>query len=71
MNGVVDRLSMVRDILEDGGIDQIHEEDWTYAIDNRKVLSALQDGKLNIITLVNAFTDISRVIYEINKAVNE
>ena len=71
MTGVVDKLSRVRDILEDDGIDQIHEEDWTYAIDNRKVLSALQDGKLNIITLVNAFTDISRVIYEINKAVNE
>lgn len=71
MNGVVDRLSTVRDILEDNGIDQIQEEDWSYAIDNRKVLFALQDGKLNIITLVNAFTDISRLIYEINKAVNE
>lgn len=71
MNGVVDRLSTVRDILEDNGIDQIHEDDWSYAIDNRKVLFALQDGKLNIITLVNAFTDISRLIYEINKAVNE
>lgn len=71
MNGVVDRLSTVRDILEDNGIDQIQEKDWSYAIDNRKVLFALQDGKLNILTLVNAFTDISRLIYEINKAVNE
>ena len=71
MTDVVDRLSTVRDILEDNGIEQIQEDDWSYAIDNRKVLFALQDGKLNIITLVNAFTDISRLIYEINKAVNE
>lgn len=71
MNGVVDRLSQVRDILEDDGIDQIPEEDWKLTMDVGKILFALQDGRLNLLTLVNAFADISNVLYEINKAVNE
>lgn len=71
MTGVVDRLSDVSEILEDTGIDQIPEEDWNLTMNTGKIIGALKDGRLNILTLVNAFADISSVLYEINKAVNE
>lgn len=68
---VVDKLRDVSEILEDTGIDQIPEDDWKLTMDDKKIISALKDGRLNILTLVNAFADISSVLYEINKAVNE
>ena len=71
MSGVVDKVSEVIDILEYNGIDKIPEEDWRLTMNNGKIIDALKDGRLNILTLVNAFADISSVIYEINKAVNE
>lgn len=71
MDGVIDRWTTVIDILEDTGIDQIPEEDWKLTMDDGKILGALNDGRLNLLTLVNAFADISSVLYEINKAVNE
>lgn len=71
MTGVVDKLRDVSEILEDTGIDQIPEDDWKLTMDDKKIINALKDGRLNILTLVNAFADISSVLYEINKAVNE
>ncbi len=71
MTGVVDKLSDVSEILEDTGIDQIPEDDWMLTMNTGKIINALKDGRLNILTLVNAFADISSVLYEINKAVNE
>ena len=68
---VVDRLRDVTDIIEFYGIDQIPEEDWKLTMNTGKIIDALKDGRLNILTLVNAFADISSVLYEINKAVNE
>lgn len=71
MTGVVDKVSEVIDILEDAEIDQIPIADWKYTMNKWLIISALNDGKLNILTLVDAFTEISRVIYKINEAVNE
>lgn len=71
MIGVVDKVSEVIDILEDAEIDQIPIADWKYTMNKGLIISALKDGKLNILTLVDAFTEISRVIYKINEAVNE
>lgn len=71
MNEVVDRLTDVVDILEYNGVDQIPEEDWKLTMNNGLIIAALRDGRLSILTLVNAFADISSVLYEINKAVNE
>ena len=71
MTGVVDKVSEVIDILEDAEIDQIPIADWKYTMNKGLIISALKDGKLNILTLVDAFTEISRVIYKINEAVNE
>lgn len=68
---VVDKVSEVIDILEDAEIDQIPIADWKYTMNKGLIISALKDGKLNILTLVDAFTEISRVIYKINEAVNE
>lgn len=71
MTGVVDKVSEVIDILEDAEIDQIPRADWKYTMNKGLIISALKDGKLNILTLVDAFTEISRVVYKINEAVNE
>lgn len=68
---VVGRLRDVTDILEDCGIDQISEEDWKLSMNRGKIINALKDGRLNILTLVNAFVEINSALYEINKAVNE
>lgn len=71
MNGVVDRLRQVRDILEEVGIDQLSEEDWYLTMNTKNIINALKDDRLKLLTLVNTFADLSSALYEINKAVNE
>lgn len=71
MTGVVDRLSQVRDILEDDGIDKITECDQRLVTDRRKLWMALEDGTINLKILVDGFADMASTLFKINEAVNE
>lgn len=71
MNGVVDRLSIVRDILEDDGIDKITDRDQRLVTDKNKLWMALQDGAIDLKILVDGFAEMSNTLFKINKAVNE
>lgn len=71
MNGVVDRLSTVRDILEEEGIDQVTNRDQRLVTDKSKLWMALQEGTIDIKILVDGFAEMSNTLFKINKAVNE
>lgn len=71
MTNVVDRLSMVRDILEDDGIDQVSDRDQRLVTDKNKLWMALQDGAIDLKILVDGFAEMSNTLFKIKKAVNE
>lgn len=71
MTGVVDKVSRVRDILEDDGIDKITECDQRLVTDRRKLWMALEDGTINMKILVDSFADMASTLFKINEAVNE
>lgn len=71
MDGVVDRLSQVRDILEDEGIDKYTDCDQSFVTDKNNLWSALQDGAIDLNMLVDGFAELSNTLFKINKAVNE